>query len=182
MIYTVFCVAIEAAHQKESENFLLLMSSAFRPRRRFQQQRPNFRVSMIIVNEKQEILLVQHKKANRYYWVLPGGRIEYGEDFAACAVRELKEEANLDIKFEKVVFLSEAIAPDKSRHIINIYATAKVLGGEMKIGAEEILADVAYKPILELDKVTLYPPVAHEIIKAYKEGFNNLRYLGNLWV
>ena len=150
--------------------------------RGFQPQRPNFRVSLIIVNEKEEILLVQHKKAHRYYWVLPGGRIEYGEDFATCAVRELKEETNLDIKFQNVVFLSEAIAPDKSRHIINIYATAEVLGGELKLGDEPVLADVAYKPILELDKITLYPPVADEIIKAYKEGFKTLRYLGNLWV
>ena len=145
-------------------------------------QRPNFRVSVIIVNEKKEILLVQHKKANRYYWVLPGGRIEYGEDFATCAVRELKEETNLDVKFGKVVFLSEAIAPDRSRHIINIYATGEVLGGELKVGDEPMLADAAYKPILELEKITLYPPVADKIIKAYNEGFSKLEYLGNLWV
>ena len=145
-------------------------------------QRPNFRVSVIIVNEKKEILLVQHKKANRYYWVLPGGRIEYGEDFATCGVRELKEETNLDIKFGKVVFLSEAIAPDRSRHIINIYATGEVLGGELKVGDEPMLADAAYKPILELEKITLYPPVADKIIKAYNEGFSKLEYLGNLWV
>ena len=145
-------------------------------------QRPNFRVSVIIVNEKEEILLVQHRKANRYYWVLPGGRIEYGECFAECAVRELKEETNLDIKFGHVVFLSEAIAPDKSRHIINIYATGKVLGGELRVGDEQILADAAYKPIYDLNKITLYPPVGEQIIDAYKEGFKILRYLGNLWV
>ena len=153
----------------------------FRNKRNYP-QRPNFRVSVIIVNEKEEILLVQHRKSNRYYWVLPGGRIEYGESFQDCAVRELKEETNLDIKFGKVVFLSEAIAPDRSRHIINIYATGEVLGGELKVGDEPMLADVAYKPILELDKITLYPPVADKIIKAYKEGFKNLEYLGNLWV
>ena len=145
-------------------------------------QRPNFRVSVIIINEKEEILLVQHKKANRLYWVLPGGRIEYGENFADCAVRELKEETNLDIKFGKVVFLSEAIAPDRSRHIINIYATGEVLGGEMRIGDEDMLNDVAYTPILELGKITLYPPVADKIIEAYKDGFKTLKYLGNLWV
>ena len=145
-------------------------------------QRPNFRVSVVIVNEKEEILLVQHRKGNRLYWVLPGGRIEYGESFEDCAVRELKEETNLDIKFGKVVFLSEAIAPDRSRHIINIYATGEVLGGELKVGDEPMLAAVGYKPIHELESVTLYPPVAHEIIQAYKEGFKNLRYLGNLWV
>ena len=145
-------------------------------------QRPNFRVSVVIVNDKEEILLVQHRKMSRYYWVLPGGRIEYGEDFATCAVRELKEETNLDVKFGNVVFLSEAIAPDRSRHIINIYATATVLGGELKVGDEPMLADAAYKPIHELNKITLYPPVANEIIEAYKEGFKNMRYLGNLWV
>ncbi len=145
-------------------------------------QRPNFRVSVITLNEKQEILLVQHKKGTRYYWVLPGGRIEYGEDFATCAVRELKEETNLDIRFGKVVFLSEAIAPDRSRHIINIYATADILGGELRVGDEPMLADAAFKPIMELDKITLYPPVADQILKAYKEGFNTLKYLGNLWV
>lgn len=146
-------------------------------------QRPNFRVSVIVVNDKEEILLVQHKKSNRYYWVLPGGRIEYGEDFSTCAVRELKEETNLDIKFGKVVFLSEAIAPDKSRHIINIYATGEVLGGELCLGSgDPVLADVGWKPISELDKVTLYPPVAKEIMDAYKEGFKTIRYLGNLWV
>lgn len=150
--------------------------------RRYHQQRPNFRVSLIIINENKEILLVQHKKGNRFYWVLPGGRIEYGEDFATCAVRELKEETNLDIKFEKVVFLSEAIAPDRSRHIINIYATAKVLGGELRLGIEPVLVDTAYKPIDELKKITLYPPVADQILEAYSEGFKTMRYLGNLWV
>lgn len=150
--------------------------------RGYYQQRPNFRVSLIIINENKEILLVQHKKGNRFYWVLPGGRIEYGEDFATCAVRELKEETNLDVKFEKVVFLSEAIAPDRSRHIINIYATAKVMGGELKLGIEPVLVDAAYKPIEELKKITLYPPVANQILEAYSEGFKTMRYLGNLWV
>ncbi|MBI1859247.1 MAG: NUDIX hydrolase [Candidatus Melainabacteria bacterium] len=147
--------------------------------------RPNFRVSVIIVNDKEEILLVQHKKGQRYYWVLPGGRIEYGENFASCAVRELKEETNLDIRFGKVVFLSEAIAPDRSRHIINIYATGEVLGGELKLGAydpDPVLADVGWKPIHELAKVTLYPPVADQIIEAYQNGFKEMKYLGNLWV
>ena len=167
---------------KNKNLFLKSMQTVRYRGRRNNIQRPNFRVSVIIVNEKEEILLVQHRKMNRYYWVLPGGRIEYGEDFATCAVRELKEETNLEVKFGKVVFLSEAIAPDKSRHIINIYATAEVLGGELKVGNEPMLADVGYKPIMDLNKITLYPPVGDQIIEAYKEGFKTMSYLGNLWV
>ena len=168
--------------KEQGQNNTNLMPNPIFRGRKFYSQRPNFRVSMIIVNENKDILLVQHRKANRFYWVLPGGRIEYGEDFATCAVRELKEETNLDIRFDKVVFLSEAIAPDRSRHIINIYATGEVIGGELRLGNEPVLADVAYKPILELNKITLYPPVADQIIGAYNEGFKTLKYLGNLWV
>ena len=174
-----FCARWVALISKKKQN--VMPNPGFRGRKNYI-PRPNFRVSVIIVNDKKEILLVQHRKANRYYWVLPGGRIEYGESFKDCAVRELKEETNLDIKFGNVVFLSEAIAPDRTRHIINIYATGEVLGGELKVGDEEILADAAYKPILELEKITLYPPVADKLIKAYKEGFTKLEYLGNLWV
>ena len=51
---------------------------------------PTTRVSVVIV-ENEKILLVKHRKGNQLYWVLPGGRLEYGETFIDCAVREMQE-------------------------------------------------------------------------------------------
>lgn len=144
---------------------------------------PTTRISVIVITGDKKILLVRHRKGNRQYWVLPGGRLEYGETFQECAVRELKEETGLDIEVEKVVFLSEAIAPDRSRHIVNVYLTARVTGGTMQVGDEPVLAGVDYVALEELERSTLYPPVGRYVIKEAQNQFESgIQYLGNLWV
>jgi ADP-ribose pyrophosphatase YjhB (NUDIX family) len=144
---------------------------------------PTTRVSVIVVTEEQKILLVRHRKGNRLYWVLPGGRLEYGETFHECAVRELKEETGLDIEIEKFLFLSEAIAPDRSRHIVNIYLKGRITGGIMQIGNEPVLAGVDLLPLADLERLTLFPPIGRKILELVPTGFSGgIQYLGNLWV
>lgn len=145
---------------------------------------PTTRVSVVVLrNNDREILLVKHRKGSRQYWVLPGGRLEYGETFHECAVRELKEETGLEVSVERFLFMSEAIAPDRSRHIVNVYLKAKVIGGTMKIGNEPVLAGVDFVPVANLDKMTLFPPIGQILSESIPEGFSeSIRYLGNLWV
>jgi ADP-ribose pyrophosphatase YjhB (NUDIX family) len=128
-------------------------------------------------------LLVRHRKGNRQYWVLPGGRLEYGETFVECAVREIREETGLEVEVDDFVYLSEAIAPDRSRHIVNIYLTAHVVGGVMKVGDEPVLAGVDYVPLEELARLTLFPPVGKVVIESLPSSTKGcIKYLGNLWV
>jgi len=144
---------------------------------------PTTRVSVIVITDDQKILLVRHRKGNRLYWVLPGGRLEYGETFHECAVRELKEETGLDVEIEKFLFLSEAIAPDRSRHIVNIYVKGRITGGTMRAGNEPVLAGVDLIPLAELERTTLFPPVGRKILECVPGGFaGGVQYLGNLWV
>jgi ADP-ribose pyrophosphatase YjhB (NUDIX family) len=144
---------------------------------------PTTRVSVIVINNDRKILLVKHRKGSRQYWVLPGGRLEYGETFQECAVRELKEETGLDVKVDKMIFVSEAIAPDRSRHIVNIYLLAHVIGGQMQLGDEAVLTAVDFLSINELKNLTLYPPIGEHILKGMDGKFSNgIKYLGNMWV
>lgn len=143
---------------------------------------PTTRVSVVVVQDS-KILLVRHRKGNRQYWVLPGGRLEYGETFQECGVRELKEETGLDVEIQDFLYLSEAIAPDRSRHIVNIYLKARVVGGTMKLGSEPVLAGVDFLPLEELTKITLFPPIAQSILNNLPNGKPaGIEYLGNLWV
>ncbi len=154
-----------------------------RPRRRPARAIPTTRVSVIVINSEKQILLVKHRKAQRQYWVLPGGRLEYGENFYECGKREVKEETGLDVEVEKIVFVSEAIAPDRTRHIVNVFLQAKLSGGTLKLGNEPVLAAVEFKDIEELKTLTLYPPVANEILESVQNEFDGgIKYLGNLWV
>jgi len=143
---------------------------------------PTTRVSVVVI-EDNRILLVKHRKGQKKYWILPGGRLEYGETFNECAVREIKEETGLDIVVERFLYLSEAIAPDRSRHIVNVYLKAKVTGGTMKLGNEPVLAGVDFVDVNELSRLTLFPPVGEEILNSLPNGFKaGIAYLGNLWV
>jgi 8-oxo-dGTP diphosphatase len=144
---------------------------------------PTTRISVIIITEKQEILLVKHKKGNHLYWVLPGGRLEYGETFEECGIRELKEETGLDVAIDGFLFLSEAIAPDRRRHIVNIYLKGHVTGGILAVGDEPVLAGVDYIPLAQLEKLTLFPPISKVILNLPAgESLPGIQYLGNLWV
>lgn len=167
-------------------NLVTLLKVIKLPKRRFAPKKksiPTTRISVVVLSRDEKILLVRHKKGNQKYWVLPGGRLEYGETFEECAVRELKEETGLDVEVERFMFLSEAIAPDRSRHIVNIFIKARVIGGTMKLGNEPVLAGVDFVPLDELSRITLFPPVSDEILDAlYGNSNRGIKYLGNLWV
>ena len=154
-----------------------------RLRRRSAKTIATTRVSVIVINSDNQILLVKHRKGQRQYWVLPGGRLEYGEAFFECGVREVKEETGLDVEVDKIVFLSEAIAPDRTRHIVNVFLLARLIGGTMKLGNEPVLAGVEFRGLDDLKTLALYPPVSQQILESVPSGFDGgIKYLGNLWV
>jgi ADP-ribose pyrophosphatase YjhB (NUDIX family) len=95
----------------------------------------------------------------------------------------LKEETGLEVEVERLLFISEAIAPDRTRHIVNIYVKARVTGGTMQVGNEPVLAGVDFIALAELDRITLFPPVGQMILDSVPGGFSEgIKYLGNLWV
>ena len=60
----------------------------------------NFCASVFIINpETKKILLVKHKKMNR--WVQPGGHIENNETPEEALRREIREELSADIRVER---------------------------------------------------------------------------------
>ena len=66
--------------------------------------RPRVRVAGILI-ENNKILLIEHLKKNKKYWLVPGGGVDWGESTAEALIREYKEETNLDITVEIFLFL-----------------------------------------------------------------------------
>lgn len=136
----------------------------------------------VILMEMDKILLVKHSKGGKDYWVLPGGGVEKGESLIEAAIREIKEETNLEIKVKKLVFISEAIPSDRHRHVIDFFFTGEILSGEIKMGEEDILKDIKFFPISELSEISFYPDIREELREGYDSGFSEpTRFLGNRW-
>jgi len=86
---------------------------------------PRVRVAAIVIKDG-EILLVRHSKYGTSYWLLPGGGVHYGETLEEALVRELKEETNLDVVIGRPVLINDSVPPDRHRHVLNIYFTARI--------------------------------------------------------
>jgi ADP-ribose pyrophosphatase YjhB (NUDIX family) len=66
--------------------------------------------TVIIENKQGEILLVKRKVApKKNFWDLPGGFVDYSEKIEEAAVREIKEELNININLTDLHWLGSYI-------------------------------------------------------------------------
>ncbi len=94
-------------------------------------------ISVFIFNEKGELLLTRQPRWKNQ-WLIPGGKIEYGESIEQAIKREVKEEVNLDIKnikFFKFVELLKTKERPLLHQIVNQFV-AEVESGEVKLDEE----------------------------------------------
>ena len=57
--------------------------------------------AVVITNDQNQILL--QKRSDNQLWGLPGGLMEIEDSIASCAIREVKEETNLDVTLERFI-------------------------------------------------------------------------------
>jgi ADP-ribose pyrophosphatase YjhB (NUDIX family) len=67
--------------------------------------RPTVRYQGAVVRDGAVLLICQREHAtNKTYWLLPGGRMEPGETPEVTVARELREETNLIVRVERMLF------------------------------------------------------------------------------
>ncbi|MFH1247083.1 MAG: NUDIX domain-containing protein [Candidatus Micrarchaeota archaeon] len=106
----------------------------------------HYTVSVFVISNQRILLLKQSRSS---YWLLPSGHVEDNELPHEAAIREVREETGLEIELlekasEKIGEIVTplpcprfvALLPCRDKYDFNMYFTAKVTGGELKIDQE----------------------------------------------
>lgn len=99
------------------------------------------RVGVVVLDDENRLLLVRQNK--RPFWVLPGGTLEQGETLGDCAVREIKEEAGLDITLQQMLFLADFFASD-GRQVLDVVFLGHLIGGRLEMETSENLDEIGF--------------------------------------
>ncbi len=102
------------------------------------EQRFNFRVSAIIINEGK--ILVMHDGKSPYGY-LPGGRVQIGEDAETALIREMQEELHVKPKIIRPLWLNQSFFTEDASstrfHEICIYYLVDIKETDILCRGEE---------------------------------------------
>lgn len=86
---------------------------------------PKIVASALIEKNQKYLLTKEILEDGKEYWIIPGGKIEFGENMIDTVKREIKEEINLDIDEIKFLDFKEAVYTNHNYHTIIFFFSAK---------------------------------------------------------
>ena len=78
-------------------------------------------------------------------WGLPGGHLEFGETFEACAIRETAEETLMDLQNVRFLTATNGMMPENDAHYVTIFMVGEI---NLKDMSAEQLAKGYWKPFV----------------------------------
>ena len=114
---------------------------------------PSLTADIFIYDESNFILIKRKNDPFKDYWALPGGFVEYGESVEEAAVREAKEETNIDVELESLVNVYSKPDRDPRGHTVTVAYTAK--GDLSTKKADDDAKDIGIFTIDDIDNIEI---------------------------
>ena len=87
---------------------------------------PSITADIFIFDDDLNFILIKRKNDPfKDCWAIPGGFVEYGESVETAAIREAKEETNIDVELKDLVNVYSKPDRDPRGHTITVAYTAR---------------------------------------------------------
>jgi 8-oxo-dGTP diphosphatase len=135
-------------------------------------ERPKVGVGVFVLKNGKFLIGKRKNAHGGGSWCLPGGHLEFGESWEACAVREVLEETGVRIKNIKFASVTNDIFDAEGKHYITIFILSDYDGGDVEIKEPEKCEEwrwVSWESLPE----PLFIPMQNLI----RNGFNLLGFI-----
>ncbi|HLC58601.1 MAG TPA: NUDIX domain-containing protein [Candidatus Nanoarchaeia archaeon] len=118
-----------------------------------EEKSPRITSAVLVEKDGKFLLGERNKDSAKGYWVIPGGGVKFGETIYDAAIREIKEETNLDVEIIKLIGYKEVIVTEHNYHRLIFFHLAKPK--HTNIEAKDDISKAEFFSIEEIKKLKL---------------------------
>ncbi|MEK7595027.1 MAG: NUDIX hydrolase [Patescibacteria group bacterium] len=119
------------------------------------ERKPKVIVGVLAKNKDKYLLVNEVLEGGKSKWIVPGGKVEFGESLEEAAKRELQEETGLVVKDLEFVCFKEALFPNYNYHTVIFFYLAKTKQSTLGKDIEGKVQDAKWFRQHEIDKLPL---------------------------
>ena len=126
---------------------------------------PRVGSAILVENDGKYLLGKRNKKNYLNFWIIPGGKVEWGENLEQAGIREFKEETNIDVEIVKFICWREIINVKDDYHRYVFFFLGKLKNNKFEIKTTDDVSEVKFFTIDEIKKIDKLAESAKEVFK-----------------
>ena len=132
------------------------------------------RVSGLLVR-KNKLLMVEHQKDAKSYYLLPGGGLDAHESIPEALRREFMEELGMQVEVGPLLLMAQSLAPDRSRNILHLVHRVESSEEPTDTGNDFRVHDFYWYCLKRTPRIIFYPDILAQLIElAQNSAYNGI--------
>ncbi len=120
-------------------------------------QEPRVGVALIITHDDHVLLIKRKGSHGEGTWAVPGGHLEFGESPEECAIREAKEEVNVNVTDIRFRAITNDVFEAEGKHYVTVFMEGTLAAGEPIINAVDEVSAIGWFSWIALPQPLFLP-------------------------
>lgn len=119
------------------------------------ERKPKLVVGVLVRNKNKYLLVKEVLEGGKTWWIVPGGKVEFGETIEEAAKREILEETGIIAKELKFLCFKEALFPQYNYHTVIFFYLVQTNNSKLAKDVEGKVIEARWFTKREIKKLPL---------------------------